>query len=143
MNRVLAAIIWIAVAALGAFGFGVIALQRGETISAAWILIAGVCTYLVAYRFYARFIASRIFGLDARRATPAERLNNGRDFHPTNRWVVYGHHFAAISGAGPLIGPTLAAQFGYLPGTIWLIVGVVLGGAVQDFTILFASIRRD
>src|SRR5947209_16662289 len=143
MNRVLAAVIWIAIAALGALGFGVIALSRGETISAAWILVAGVCSYLVAYRFYARFIAYRVFGLNDRRATPAERLNNGRDFHPTNRWVAYGHHFAAISGAGPLIGPTLAAQFGFLPGTIWLIAGVILGGAVQDFTILIASIRRD
>src|SRR5437868_6747401 len=143
MNRILAAVIWVAIAALGAFGFGMLALSRGETISAAWILVAGVCTYLVAYRFYARFIAGRIFDLDARRATPAERLNNGRDFHPTNRWIAYGHHFAAISGAGPLIGPTLAAQFGFLPGTIWLIAGVVLGGAVQDFTIIIATIRRD
>jgi len=143
MNRILAAVIWVAIAALGAFGFGVIALSRGETISAAWILVAGVCTYLVAYRFYARFIADKVFGLNAKRATPAERLNNGRDFHPTNRWIAYGHHFAAISGAGPLIGPTLAAQFGFLPGTLWLIAGVVLGGAVQDFTILIASIRRD
>jgi len=143
MNKVLAAVIWVAIAALGAFGFGVIALSRGETISAAWILVAGVCTYLVAYRFYARFIAYTVFGLNPKRATPAERLNNGRDFVPTNRWIAYGHHFAAISGAGPLIGPTLAAQFGYLPGTLWLIAGVVLGGAVQDFTILIASIRRD
>ncbi len=143
MNRVVAAVVWIAVAALGAFGFGMIALSRGETISAAWILVAGICTYLVAYRFYARFIAYKVFDLNGRRATPAERLNNGRDFHPTNRWIAYGHHFAAISGAGPLIGPTLAAQFGFLPGTIWLIAGVVLGGAVQDFTILIASIRRD
>src|SRR5262249_2863957 len=127
----------------GAAGFGMLALSRGETISAAWILVAGVCTYLVAYRFYARFIACRVFDLNAKRATPAERLSNGRDFVPTNRWITYGHHFAAISGAGPLIGPTLAAQFGFLPGTIWLIAGVVLGGAVQDFTILVASIRRD
>src|SRR5438067_12507277 len=102
MNKVLAAIVWIVIAALGAFGFGVIALSRGETISAAWILIAGVCTYLVAYRFYARFIAYKVFNLDPKRATPAERLNNGRDFHPTNRWIAYGHQFAAISGAGPL-----------------------------------------
>jgi carbon starvation protein len=143
MNKVLVALIWIAIAALGAAGFGVIALSRGETISAAWILVAGVCTYLVAYRFYGRFIARNIFSLDPTRATPAERLNNGRDFHPTNRWIAYGHHFAAISGAGPLIGPTLAAQFGFLPGTLWLIIGVVLGGAVQDFTILVASVRRD
>jgi carbon starvation protein len=143
MNRALAAVLWIVVAALGAAGFGVIALSRGETISAAWILVAGVCTYLVAYRFYGRFIGRNVFSLDAKRATPAERLNNGRDFHPTNRWIAYGHHFAAISGAGPLIGPTLAAQFGFLPGTLWLIIGVVLGGAVQDFTILVASVRRD
>src|SRR5882672_7342233 len=131
MGRLLSAIMWLGVAALGATGFGVIALSRGETISAAWILIAGVSTYLVAYRFYGRFIATKVFALDPRRATPAERLDNGRDFHPTNRWIAYGYHFAAISGAGPLIGPTLAAQFGFLPGTIWLIVGVVLGGAVQ------------
>src|SRR5215471_7370152 len=143
MGRLLSAIVWLGVAALGAAGFGAIALSRGEAISAAWILVAGVCSYLAAYRFYARFIAHKVFDLNPRRATPAERLNNGRDFHPTNRWIAYGHHFAAISGAGPLIGPTLAAQFGFLPGTIWLIAGVVLGGAVQDFTILIASIRRD
>jgi carbon starvation protein len=143
MSKVVTAVIWIAVAVLGALGFAVMALSRGETISAAWILVAGVCTYVVAYRFYGRFIGRNVFGLNARRATPAERLNNGRDFHPTNRWVAYGHHFAAISGAGPLIGPTLAAQFGFLPGTLWLIIGVVLGGAVQDFTILVASVRRD
>src|ERR1044072_6049966 len=143
MNRALSAVLWIAIAALGALGFGVIALSRGETISAAWILVAGVCTYLVAYRFYARFIAYKVFDLNARRATPAERLNNGRDFHPKNRWIAYGHHFAAISGAGPLIGPTLAAPFGFLPGTLWLIAGVVLGGAVQAFPILVASIPRD
>ncbi len=143
MNKVVAAVLWIAVGALGAAGFGVIALSRGETISAAWILVAGVCTYLVAYRFYGRFLARNVFSLNERRATPAERLNNGRDFHPTNKWIAYGHHFAAISGAGPLIGPTLAAQFGFLPGTLWLIIGVVLGGAVQDFTVLVASVRRD
>ena len=118
---------------LGAAAFGVLALSRGETISAGWLVVAGVCTYLVAYRFYSRYLAYTVFGLDDRRATPAERLNNGRDFVPTNKWVAAGHHFAAISGAGPLVGPTLAAQFGYLPGTLWLIVGVVLGGAVQDF----------
>ena len=127
--------------ARGAFAY--IALARGETISAAWLVIAAVCTYLVAYRFYSRFIAAKVFELDPRRATPAERLNNGRDFVPTNKWIVFGHHFAAISGAGPLVGPTLAAQFGFLPGTLWLIVGVVLGGAVQDFVILCASMRRD
>ena len=127
----------------GAAAFGVLALARGETISAAWLVVAAVCTYLVAYRFYSRFIAAKVFGLDARRATPAERLNNGRDFHPTSRWILFGHHFSAISGAGPLVGPTLAAQFGFLPGTLWLIAGVVLGGAVQDLLILCASMRRD
>ena len=123
--------------------FGMLALSRGETISAGWLVVAGVCTYLVAYRFYSRYLAYTVFGLDDRRATPAERLNNGRDFCPTNKWVAAGHHFSAISGAGPLVGPTLAAQFGFLPGTIWLIAGVVLGGAVQDMIVLCASVRRD
>ena len=143
MRRILSAVSWTAVGALGAMAFGFLALRRGESVSAAWLLVAGVSSYFIAYRFYARFIALKVLALDARRATPAERLNNGRDFVPTNKWVLYGHHFAAIAGAGPLIGPTLAAQFGYLPGTLWLIAGVVLGGAVQDFTILVASLRRD
>ncbi len=143
MRRYLTALLWIAIAALGAAGFAVLALARGESVNAAWLLVAGVASYVVAYRFYARFLALRVFQLDDRRATPAERLNNGRDFVPTNKWVLYGHHFAAIAGAGPLIGPVLAAQFGFLPGTLWLVAGVVLGGAVQDFTILFASMRRD
>jgi carbon starvation protein len=142
-NPVLSFLIWGGIAALGAFAFGLLALHRGETINAAWLVIAAVCTYTVAYRFYAKFIASKIFELDDNRATPAERKNDGVDFVPTNKWVLYGHHFAAIAGAGPLIGPVLAAQFGYLPGTIWLIVGVVLAGAVQDFIILMASMRRD
>ena len=123
--------------------WAVLALHRGETISAAWLVLAAVGTYLIAYRFYSRFLADRVLGLNDRRATPAERLNNGRDFVPTSRWVLFGHHFAAIAGAGPLVGPVLAAQFGYLPGTIWLVFGVVLGGAVQDFIILFGSMRRD
>jgi carbon starvation protein len=143
MNSATKALVWIGVAALGAFAFAMIALARGETIGAAWIVIAGVCSYVIAYRFYARFIAYRVMGLDPRRATPAERLDNGRDFVPTSRWVLYGHHFSAISGAGPLVGPTLAAQFGFLPGTMWLIAGVIFGGAVQDFVILAASMRRD
>ncbi|MBI4487331.1 MAG: carbon starvation protein A, partial [Acidobacteria bacterium] len=143
MNKTLTVVVWVVVAALGAAGFGVIALSRGETISAGWLVVAGVCTYLVAYRFYSRYLAYTVLGLDNRRATPAERLNNGRDFVPTNKWVAAGHHFSAISGAGPLVGPTLAAQFGFLPGTIWLIVGVVLGGAVQDMVVLWASVRRD
>jgi carbon starvation protein len=143
MKRILKAGIWVSLSALGAVALGVLALSRGETVNAAWLLTAAVCTYVVAYRFYSRFIATRVFGLDGRRATPAERHFNGRDFVPTNRFVLFGHHFAAISGAGPLIGPVLAAQFGYLPGSLWLIIGVVLGGAVQDFTILFCSLRRD
>ncbi len=143
MAKVAQALVWFVVAVLGAVAFGVIALARGETINAAWIVIAGVCSYVIAYRFYARFIAYRVMGLNPRRATPAERLDNGRDFVPTQRWVLYGHHFSAISGAGPLIGPTLAAQFGFLPGTMWLIAGVIFGGAVQDFVILIASMRRD
>ena len=143
MRRYLSPILWIAIAALGAAAFAVLALTRGENVSAVWILAAGVASYVIAYRFYARFLALRVFALDDHRATPAERFNNGRDFVPTNKWVLFGHHFAAIAGAGPLIGPMLAAQFGFLPGTLWLIAGVVVGGAVQDFTILFASMRRD
>ena len=143
MRRLLSGLAWLAVGALGAAGFAVLGVRRGEPVSAAWILVAGVASYVIAYRFYSRFLALKVLGLDARRATPAERLSNGRDFVPTHRWVLFGHHFAAIAGAGPLIGPMLAAQFGYLPGTLWLIAGVVLGGAVQDFTILFASLRRD
>jgi carbon starvation protein len=143
MRRLPSTLLWVAVAALGAAGFAVLALSRGESISAAWILCAGVASYVIAYRFYARFLAVKVFELDDHRATPAERLNNDRDFVPTNKWVLYGHHFSAIAGAGPLIGPVLASQFGYLPGTLWLIAGVVAGGAVQDFTILVFSMRRD
>src|SRR5947209_10959857 len=135
--------IWTLVSLLGAASFAVLAFSRGETINAAWLLTAALCTYAVAYRFYSRFIASKVFALDANRATPAERLNDGRDYVPTNRWIVFGHHFAAIAGPGPLVGPTLAAQFGFLPGALWIIVGVVLGGAVQDFVILASSVRRD
>ncbi|HET8837252.1 MAG TPA: carbon starvation CstA family protein [Gemmatimonadales bacterium] len=134
---------WFFVAGAGAAGWGALALHRGETISAAWLVLAAVGTYLIGYRFYSRFLADRVFGLNDRRATPAERLANGRDFVPTSRWVLFGHHFAAIAGPGPLVGPVLAAQFGYLPGTIWIVIGVVLAGAVQDFIILFASMRRD
>ena len=143
MSRPASILVWGAISLLGAAAFGVLALARGETISAAWLLIAAVCTYAVGFRFYSKFLANTVFGLDPRRATPAERLNNGHDFVPTNRWVLFGHHFAAIAGAGPLVGPVLAAQFGFLPGTLWLVIGVVVGGAVQDFTILFCSLRRD
>lgn len=142
-NRLGAIVLWSTVSLLGAGAFGVLALSRGESVSAAWLLTAAVCTYVVGYRFYSRFLAERVFGLDPRRATPAERFNNGRDFVPTNRYVLFGHHFAAIAGAGPLVGPVLAAQFGFLPGTLWLVIGVVVAGAVQDFTILFCSLRRD
>ncbi|HYV99753.1 MAG TPA: carbon starvation CstA family protein, partial [Gemmatimonadaceae bacterium] len=143
MPKPLSALIWTLVALAGAGAFAGIAILRGETISAAWLLVAAICTYAVAYRFYSKIISAKIFALDATRATPAVRLDDGRDFHPTNRWIVFGHHFAAISGPGPLVGPTLAAQFGFLPGALWIIVGVALGGAVQDMTILCASIRRD
>ena len=143
MRRAGSILLWGAIAALGALGFATLALSRGETVNAAWLLIAAVCTYVVGYRFYSRFIAERVFGLDDRRATPAERLSNGRDYVPTNKWVLYGHHFAAIAGPGPLVGPVLAAQFGFLPGTLWLVIGVVVGGAVQDLTILCCSLRRD
>ena len=143
MRRLRGIIIWSIVSALGAASFAWLALSRGEPVSAAWLLVAALCTYAVAYRFYSKFIASRIFALDPARPTPAVRLNDGRDFMPTNRWIVFGHHFAAIAGPGPLVGPTLAAQFGFLPGALWIIIGVALGGAVQDFVILCASVRRD
>ena len=137
------ALLWAPVALVGAGALGWIALSRGEPVSAAWLLVAAICTYAIGYRFYAAFIDARIFALDERRLTPAHRLADGRDFVPTNRWIVFGHHFAAIAGPGPLVGPTLAAQFGYLPGILWIVVGVVVGGAVQDFVILCASVRRD
>ena len=127
----------------GAIALGGIALQRHEPINALWIITAAVCIYLLGYRFYAAWIATRVLLVDPSRATPAERLNNGRDFLPTHRAIVFGHHFAAIAGPGPLVGPTLAAQFGYLPGTLWILIGAVLGGCVQDMTILFLSTRRD
>jgi carbon starvation protein len=143
MSKLLRFGVWVLVAVAAAAAFARLALSRGETINAAWLLTAAVCSYAIAYRFYSKMIASKIFALDARRATPATRLDDGRDFVPTNRWVVFGHHFAAIAGPGPLVGPTLAAQFGYLPGIIWIVVGVALGGAVQDFVILAASVRRN
>jgi carbon starvation protein len=143
MRRLRTIVIWTLVSLLGAASFAVLALSRGESVNAAWLLTAALCTYAVAYRFYSRFIASKIFALDPARPTPSVRLNDGRDFMPTNKWVVFGHHFAAIAGPGPLVGPTLAAQFGFLPGALWIIVGVALGGAVQDFVILCSSVRRD
>jgi len=136
-------VLWGLVALIGAFAVGGIALRRGETINAMWIVVAAVCVYALGYRFYSAWVAARVLSVDATRATPAIRLSNGRDFVPTHRWIVFGHHFAAIAGPGPLIGPTLAAQFGYLPGTLWILVGAVLGGCVQDMTILFLSTRRN
>jgi carbon starvation protein len=136
-------LLWGAISALGAAGFAVLALNRGETVNAIWLIVAAVCVYAIAYRFYSKFIARKVFQLDDKRKTPAEIHNDGKDYVPTNKWVLFGHHFAAIAGAGPLVGPILAAQMGYLPGTIWIVVGVVLAGAVQDFIILFASMRRN
>ena len=143
MKKFLTTLVWVAVALLGAGALAKIALQRGESLNAIWFVIAAACCYMVAYRVYSAFIAARVLTLDETRATPAERHDDGRDFVPTNKWVLFGHHFAAIAGPGPLVGPTLAAQFGYLPGTLWLIAGAVLAGCVQDFVILFCSIRRD
>ncbi|MDE2310586.1 MAG: carbon starvation protein A, partial [Betaproteobacteria bacterium] len=142
-NRIFSASIWVAVALLGAAALGGIALNRGEPINALWFITAALCVHAVAYRFYAAWIAARVLVIDPTRATPAERLDNGRDFIPTNRWIVFGHHFAAIAGPGPLVGPTLAAQFGYLPGTLWILIGAVLGGCVQDMVTLFFSTRRN
>ena len=142
-NRLGRYAIWVVVAIVGAVCWGMLALARGETVNAGWLLFAAIASYAIAYRFYARFIQRRVLETDDSRATPAERLNNGRDFEPMDRRVLFGHHFAAIAGAGPLVGPVLAAQMGFLPGTIWIIVGVILAGAVQDMTTLFFSMRRD
>ena len=143
MKSLMGKIVWLAVALLGASAVGGIALNRGESINAIWFITAAVCVFAIAYRFYAAWIAAKVLVLDETRATPAERFDNGRDFVPTNKWIVFGHHFAAIAGPGPLIGPTLAAQFGYLPGTLWILVGAVIGGCVQDMVTLFFSMRRD
>ena len=143
MNRIFKQLGWAALALAGAGSLGVVALQRGEPISAIWIVIAAVCVYLIAYRFYSLFIADKVLGLDARRMTPAFKHNDGLDHVPTNKYVLFGHHFAAIAGAGPLVGPVLAAQMGYLPGMLWILAGVVFAGAVQDFIVLFISMRRD
>src|ERR671939_1557286 len=142
-NRFGRYVIWVIVAIVGAVCWGMLALARGETVNAGWLLFAAIASYAIAYRFYARFIQTRVLEADDSRATPAERLNNGRDYEPMDRRILFGHHFAAIAGAGPLVGPVLAAQMGFLPGTIWIIVGVILAGAVQDITTLFFSMRRD
>jgi len=142
-TNLLKSLIWLVIAVVGAAAIGGIALNRGESINALWFVTAALCVYAIAYRFYAAWIAATVLTIDETRATPAERLDNGHDFTPTNRWIVFGHHFAAIAGPGPLVGPTLAAQFGYLPGTLWILLGAVLGGCVQDMVILFLSTRRN
>ena len=141
--RHLISILWAAVAVGGAVCLGVIASNHGEPVNSLWLVAAAACIYAIGFRFYAKFIAAKVMVLDDRRATPAERLRDGHDFEPTNKWILLGHHFAAIAGPGPLVGPTLAAQFGYLPGTLWILFGAVLAGAVQDFTVLFCSMRRN
>jgi carbon starvation protein len=142
-NGLSSKLLWAAVIALGVLSLGIVALSRGENVNAAWLVIAAVCVYFIAYRFYGLFIAEKVLGTDPERQTPARRHNDGLDFVPTNRYVLFGHHFAAIAGAGPLVGPVLAAQMGYLPGTLWILAGVVFAGAVQDLTVLFLSTRRD
>src|SRR5207249_12199807 len=143
MRKILGYVIWAASSILAAFCLGAIALNRNEHINSFRLVVASACTYLVGFRFYAKFLSARVMGLNDKSATPSERLRDGHDFEPTNKWILFGHHFAAIAGPGPLVGPVLAAQFGYLPGTLWIIIGAVLGGAVQDFVILFSSLRRD
>ena len=143
MSKALRILIWLMVTLVGVLALSSIALDRGEQINAMWLVVAAGCTYAIGYRFYSKFVATKVLVLDGQRATPSERLENGRDFVPTNKWVVFGHHFAAIAGPGPLVGPVLAMQFGYLPGTLWILAGAVLGGCVQDFVILLFSVRRD
>src|SRR5436189_6375249 len=143
MRKVAAALFWVLLAIAGAWAYATLALRHGEPLNSSYILIAALCSYAIGYRFYSKWIAARVLMLDDRRATPCEVHDDGKDFVRTNKWIVFGHHFAAISGPGPLVGPVLAAQFGYLPGTLWILIGVVLGGAVQDFVILFASMRRN
>src|SRR5213595_484150 len=143
MNKVISIVIWCAVAVMGAGAYAALAMTREEPINSIYILVAALCRYAIGYRFYSKWIAARILGLNDRRATPCQVHDDGKDFVKTNQWIVFRHHFAAISGPGPLVGPVLAAQFGYLPGTLWILIGVVLGGAVQDFVILFCSMRRD
>ena len=143
MKKFAAGIFWFLLALAGAFAYATLAFRRGEQLNSIYVLVAALCTYAIGYRFYSKWIAARVLILNDRRATPCEILDDGKDFVKTNKWIVFGHHFAAISGPGPLVGPVLAAQFGYLPGTLWILIGVVLGGAVQDFVVLFASLRRD
>ncbi len=143
MKRLTSQAGWAALSLGGACALAYIALKRGETINAIWVVAAAVCVYLIAYRFYSKFISEKVLVLDGARQTPAYKFNDGLDYVPTNRYVLFGHHFAAIAGAGPLVGPVLAAQMGYLPGMMWILAGVVFAGAVQDFMVLFISTRRD
>src|SRR5450631_2815703 len=143
MKKMLSILLWGVFAASGASALAAVALDHGESVNAVWLVTAALTVYFIAYRYYSRFIADRVLQLDDTRQTPALRHNDGMDYVPTNKWVLYGHHFAAIAGAGPLVGPVLAAQMGYLPGTLWILVGVVIAGAVQDFIVLFVSVRRD
>src|SRR5882672_9128034 len=143
MKKTFSTLLWMLIALVGAWAYVTLAVRRGEPINSIYILLAAICSYTIGYRFYSKWVAARVLALNDRRATPCEVHEDGRDYVKTNKWIVFGHHFAAISGPGPLVGPVLAAQFGYLPGTLWILIGVVLGGAVQDFVILFASMRRD
>ena len=143
MKKAMANLLWFVVAVAGAWAYATLAFHRGEPLNSAFILVAALCSYAIGYRFYSKWLAARVLMLDDRRATPCEVHDDGRDFVKTNKWIVFGQHFAAIAGPGPLVGPVLAAQFGYLPGTLWILIGVTLGGAVQDFVVLFASLRRD
>src|SRR2546422_4735610 len=143
MNKSVKSVIWLAIGLLGAWAYLVLATRRGEPVNSAYLLIAALCSYAIGFRFYSKWIAARVLALNDRRATPCEVHDDGKDFVQTNKWIVFGHHFAAISGPGPLVGPVLAAQFGYLPGALWVLIGVVMGGAVQDFVILFCSMRRN
>src|SRR4051812_5165967 len=142
MNKTVSFLIWSAASLIGAAAYAMVAFHRGEPLNAIWLLAAAACTYAIGYRFYSKWIAAKVMTLNDRRATPSMVHEDGKDFVRTNKWIVFGHHFAAISGPGPLVGPVLASQFGYLPGTLWILIGVVLGGAVQDFVILFCSLRR-
>src|SRR6476620_9680141 len=143
MKKLAVHILWFLLALAGAVAYVKIAFLHGDHLNSAFILIAALCSYAIGYRFYSKWVATRVLMLDDRRATPSEVHDDGRDFVKTNKWIVFGHHFAAISGPGPLVGPVLASQFGYLPGTLWILIGVTLGGAVQDFVVLFASLRRN
>src|SRR4051795_8019676 len=140
--RVAKALLWVTIAIIGMVAIAVLALSRGEQINALWLLVAGLCTAAISYRFYSKWLATKVLVLNDQRATPAVVVDDGKDFVPTSRWMVFGHHFAAIAGPGPLVGPVLAAQFGYLPGMLWMLIGATLGGAVHDSVIMFCSVRR-